>query len=73
MDQASLNRLEIADIKRRYVSGEITREKAKDLAQPVIDRINESIKEKTLYLNRKYRVNRKPPLLDFVNAMRNSY
>ena len=34
------NRIQIADIKRRYLSGQITREQAKQEAAPVIERIN---------------------------------
>ena len=37
---ATDNRTAIADIKRRYAMGEISRDEAKQLAQPVIDVIN---------------------------------
>lgn len=73
LDQAIKNRTDIADIKRRYIANEITRDEAKAFAQPIIKRINEQTVRKTKELNKKYRLNRKPALLDFVNAMRNSY
>lgn len=72
-DQAIKNRADIADIKRRYISGEITREEAKVLAQPILEKINEAIATKTKELNKKYRLRRKPVFLDFINAMRNDY
>lgn len=34
------NRTAIADIRKRYATGEISREEAKQLAQPVLDSIN---------------------------------
>lgn len=71
--QAANNRMNIADIKRRYVIGEITREEAKALAQPILDRINKATAIKTKELNKKYGLDRKPVFLDFINAMRNSY
>ena len=73
MNQAAKNRTDIADIKRRYIFGEITREEAKILAQPIIDRVNRMTAIKTKKLNKKYGLRRKPVFLDFVNAMRNSY
>ena len=73
IDQAAKNRTEIANIKRRYVTGEITREEAKALAQPILDRINKATAVKTKELNKKYGLHRKPVFLDFVNAMRNGY
>lgn len=73
LNQAVQNRQELAEIKRKYDSGEITREQAKELAKPVLDRINKQIKLKTEELNKKYNMNRRPAYLDFVNAMRNSY
>lgn len=73
INQAAKNRTEIADIKHLYITGEITREEAKALAQPILDRINKATAAKTKELNRKYRLHRKPVFLDFVNAMRNSY
>ena len=73
MDVASDNRRRIAHIKKQYVTGRITRDEAKELAQPVLKRINEATKVKTKELNQKYNTNRKPAILDFVNAMRNGY
>lgn len=73
LDQAIRNRDDIAEIQRRYKTGEITREQAKILAQPVLDRINQQTIIKTKELNKKYSMNRKPALLDFINAMRNTY
>lgn len=73
IDQASKNRMDIASIKRRYITGEITREQAKALAKPILDRINRTTALKTEELNKKYGLHRKPVFLDFVNAMRNSY
>jgi len=73
IDQAAKNRVDIADIKRRYITGEISREYAKALAQPILDRINKATAIKTKELNKKYRLHRKPVFLDFVNAMRNNY
>lgn len=73
LEQAAKNRADVAEIKRRYVSGEISREQAKELAQPVLDRINKATIAKTKELNKKYSMNRKPALIDFVNAMRGSY
>jgi len=73
IDQAAKNRTDIANIKRRYVTGEITREEAKALAQPILDRINKATAVKTKELNKKYGLHRKSVFLDFVNAMRNGY
>ena len=72
-DQAAKNRMDIADIKRRYITGEVTREEAKALAQPILDRINRATATKTKELNKKYGLHRKPVFLDFINAMRNGY
>lgn len=73
LEQAAQNRAAIAEIKQKYDSGAIDRDEAKQLAQAVIDRINIVIILKTKELNKKYKVNRKPPLLSFISAMRNSY
>ena len=73
IDQAARNRTDIADIKRHYINGEITREEAKILVQPILERINRATALKTKELNKKYGLRRKPVFLDFVNAMRNSY
>lgn len=68
LEQAGKNRAAIANIKRRYGSGEITREEAKRLAQPVLDKINtRSAEIAQKYDKKSY------PKLDFINAMRNSY
>lgn len=73
IDQAAKNRTDIADIKHRYITGRISREQAKTLAQPILDRINKETARKTKVLNKKYGLKRKPVFLDFVNAMRNDY
>jgi len=73
LEQAIKNRADIAEIQRKYKTGEITRDQAKQLAQPVINRINEATITKTEELNKKYGMNRKPALVDFINLMRNSY
>lgn len=73
IDQAVKNRMDIAEIKHKYVTGEISRDEAKLLAQPILARVNDATVSKTKELNKKYGVNRKPVFLDFINAMRNSY
>ena len=73
LDQAVKNRADIAEIQRKYKTGEITREQAKVLAEPVIKLINETTITKTKELNKKYGMNRKPALVDFINLMRNRY
>lgn len=73
LDQAVKNRADIARIKKLYETGAINREQAKQLAQPILDRINTATVIKTKELNKKYNMNRKPAVLDFVNAMRNQY
>ena len=70
LDQATKNRVDIANIKSRYIVGEINRDEAKALAKPIIERINEQTVRKTDELNKKYHMKRSPALLDFVNAMR---
>lgn len=70
LDQAAQNRQAIAEIRHRYLIGEISREEAKALAKPVLERINQATIIKTKELNKKYGMNRKPALLDFTNAMR---
>ncbi|HUB94077.1 MAG TPA: hypothetical protein VMB52_06260 [Verrucomicrobiae bacterium] len=40
MDLAATNRQQVADIKKRYLNGFITREQAQAEAEPVIERIN---------------------------------
>lgn len=73
LQQAVNNRTQIADIKRRYDSGVITREQAKVEAQPILDRINGQVETRTKELNKKYGLNKRATKLDFINAMRNSY
>ncbi|CAN5667170.1 hypothetical protein BH23PAT1_BH23PAT1_0070 [soil metagenome] len=73
IEQASKNRADIAEIQRKYKTGAITRNQAKELAQPVIERINQQTIIKTKELNKKYGMNRKPALVDFINLMRNTY
>lgn len=73
VDRATKNRVDIANIKRLYVTGEITRDEAKMLAQPILARVNNATAVKTRELNKKYGLSRKPAFLDFINAMRNSY
>lgn len=73
LEQAAQNRADIAEVQRRYIKGEITRDEAKELAQPILDRINEATKLKTKELNKKYGMHQRPVVLDFINAMRNDY
>lgn len=70
LDQAIQNRQQIADVKRRYLLGEISREQAKVEAQAAIERINTAITKKTYELNKKYKMQRKPALVDFIGLMR---
>jgi polyhydroxyalkanoate synthesis regulator phasin len=64
---AADNRAKIAAIKLLYDTGEISREEAKRLAQPILDRINSRIADIA------QKQGRKPYRLDFISAMRNSY
>ena len=48
------NRIQIADIKRRYLSGQISREQAKIESAPIIERINLKGAEVAKRWNRKY-------------------
>ncbi len=66
-DEAISNRMAIAEIRRRYYSNEITREEAKQLAEPILERVNIRAKE----IAKKH--DKKPYKIDFTNAMRNSY
>lgn len=59
------NRKEIANIKMLYDTGKISREEAKQLAEPVLKRIYDRQQE----IAAKYGV-KKYPKLDFINAMR---
>lgn len=63
-NEAVQNQEQIADIKRRMSSGELSYEEAKAEAQPVIDRINAKAKE----LAKKY--NKRPKLMNFSEIMR---
>ena len=65
---ALANRQALADIKRRYDTGHITQQEAKELAQPIINRVNKRAAE----VARKYGKS-KYIVLDFVSSMRNSY
>ncbi len=64
IDMATLNRMEIADIKRRYNLGLISREQAKLEAIPIINRINTVGQQ----IAKKHKVKYYP--VDFVNLMR---
>jgi len=68
LDQAVKNRADMAEIKRRYVTGEISREEAKRLAQPILDGVNARTAEIAKRHGRK-----RYPALGFIDAMRNSY
>ena len=65
LDTAVANRQAIAYIKRRYDTGRITRDEAKILAEPVLDRIN----AKQAEIAKKYG-KKNYPKLDFINAFR---
>jgi len=65
---AAANRQALAEIKRRYDTGEISREEAKELAQPIIDRVN----QRAATIAKKYG-KAKYIVLDFVSSMRNGY
>lgn len=67
LEQAAKNRAEIADIQLRYLSGEINREDAERLGQPVLDRIN----ARAATIAKKH--NRRPYKITFSEAMRNTY
>lgn len=54
LSYAVFNRVQIADIKRRYLSGYITREQAKEEAAPIIDRINMKGAEVAKRWNKRY-------------------
>jgi len=65
---AVANRQALANIKRRYDTGEISQAEAKRLAQPIIERVNRRAAEVAKrYGKSRYIV------LDFVSSMRNSY
>ena len=62
------NRVTLAEIKRMYYSNEITREHAKELASPVLKRINKKAAEVSKKHNEKTY-----PIIDFVTAMRGNW
>ena len=64
LDNAVANREAIADIKRRYLRAEITREQAKLEAAPIIDRINKRGAE----ISKKWKKNFSPQT--FIGLMR---
>ncbi len=67
LEQAVKNRAELAEIKKKYDSGEIDREEAKRLAQPILDRINARCEDIAAKHGQKaYKI-------DFVSVIRNSY
>lgn len=66
-DKAISNRIAIAEIKRRYYSNEITREEAKLLAEPILDRVNLRAKE----IAKKH--DKKHYKITFSSVMRDSY
>lgn len=68
LEQGAANRAAIAKIKKQYDSGQIDREEAKRLAQPILDRINKRSAE----IAQKHG-NANYYRLDFVSAMRNNY
>lgn len=62
--EAARNREQIAIIRGKLISGQITYDQAKILAEPIISRINNKAKE----VARKHKV--KPKYVDFTNLMR---
>jgi polyhydroxyalkanoate synthesis regulator phasin len=67
-DEAVSNRATLAEIKRMYMSGEITRDQAKELASPILKRINKKAAEIAKRHNKKVYQS-----IDFVSAMRSSW
>lgn len=67
LDQATKNRQAMAEIKRKYVTGEISQDEAKQLAQPIIDLVNKRCAE----IAKKH--GKKPCKLNFISLMRDSY
>lgn len=67
-DEAVRNRVELAEIKNRLSSGQITREQAKLLSKPIIDRVNRKAHEIAARNGRQYK-----PIISFISAMRNDY
>ena len=68
LNTATENRMAIAKIKRVYDKGEISRDEAKRLTQPVLDRIN----ARSLEIAKKHGKNSYPKL-NFISVMRNGY
>lgn len=64
MQEATKNRQEIATIKYSLMVGDITYEKAQELAKPIIKRINEKGKEIAKKYGKKYRA------VTFIELMR---
>ncbi len=67
-ESAVLNRTEIANIKRLYDTGKISRELAKELAEPILKTINTKSAEIAKNHGKK-----SYPKLGFSEVMRNSY
>lgn len=67
-DEAVRNRASLAEIKRMYISAEITREQAKLLAEPILKRINKRAAKIAKSHNQKVFT-----IVDFTSVMRNSY
>ena len=65
--EAVINREAIKSIKQLYDSGKIDRERAKQLAEPIIRRANAKAEQ----IAKKY--NKKPYKLTFISLMRDSY
>lgn len=67
-DEAVRNRVELAEVKRKLLSGEITREQTKLLSKPIIERVNRKAREIAAINGKQYR-----PIISFISAMRNDY
>lgn len=67
-DEAVQNRVKLAEIKNKLLSGEITREQAKLLSKPIIERVNRKAYEIATRNGKKYQ-----PIISFTSAMRNDY
>lgn len=66
-DEAISNRMAIARIKRKYYSNEITREEAKELAKPILERVN---RRAAVIAKRHAKIHHK---ITFSSVMRDSY
>ena len=64
MTNAEKNQIEMQKIRVAYNTGQMTREEAKALAEPIIERINAKAKE----LSKKYKVRYSP--VTFTSLMR---